>query len=179
MLHSPRQCIDTSWSARPHYTMWPKTRPATERMQSVYLQMGWFTQRSRSQAPVCKLLSSSYVIDSNYLYIRLQWANLHAEFSSHAANAALWFCAVPGRDRRWQMPYGSHGYQCSTRYDLFHVEFWVKTKAYEFRYSHPIRASTMERGRVSLLPATFKSYGNRKWVSRQPTGVERADINDL
>lgn len=170
MLHFPRPCIDTSWNARPHYMMWPKTRPATERMQSMYLLMDWFMQQSQNQAPVCKLLSNSCVIGSNYLHIRLEWANLHAEFSSYAANAALWFRPVPGGGQRREGPFGPHCYLCSTRYDVFHVRFWVKIGAYEFRYSHPICTGTMERGHVPLLPAAFKSHGNRKWVLRQNKG---------
>jgi hypothetical protein len=55
----------------------------------MYLLMGWFMQQSRSQAPVCKLLPSSGAIESNYLHIRLEWASLHAELSSYAADAAL------------------------------------------------------------------------------------------
>lgn len=157
--------------------MWPRTRPATGRMQSACLRMGWFTRLSRSQAPVCKLLSSTCAIESYHLPIRLQWAGLHAELSSYAANATLWFWAVPGRSHRREMSFGPHCYLRPTRYAVFHVQSCLK--AYNFRYSHPVRAGTMERRRVSLFTATFKPDGNWKWVLKQDTGMDWTSINDL
>lgn len=130
----------------------------------MYPLMGWFTHRSRSQAPVCRLLSGSDIIESNE-YLQ----KLDSNGPIFMPNSRLMQQMLRFDFERYQEEIGDGKCPmdptviCIPRGVIVPMfDCQLKIDAYELRYSHPIRAGTMERRRLSILPATFKSDGNRK-----------------